>query len=154
MEELPPIPIHPKHLMKILLRIPIKCLLVNCLNSNLKECLQELTTRAILRWFLNYKEGTWTILRSSDSSSLISDPENVWRRKPEKIVLLFLKMSGEESQRKSYCYFLIFMRHSVSKRAYYGTREGTCEFYFLTCSDDSICCSNDLISCLHNLSSC
>ena len=36
----------------------------------------------------------------------------------------------------------------------YGTREGTCEFYFLTCSDDLICCSNDLISCLHNLSSC
>ena len=22
----------------------------------------------------------------------------------------------------------------------YGTREGTCEFYFLTCSDDLICC--------------
>ena len=36
----------------------------------------------------------------------------------------------------------------------YGTREGTCEFYFLTCSDDLICCSNDLMSCLHNLSSC
>ena len=36
----------------------------------------------------------------------------------------------------------------------YGTREGTCEFYFLTCSDDLICCSNYLISCLHNLSSC
>ena len=33
----------------------------------------------------------------------------------------------------------------------YGTREGTCEFYFLTCSDDLICCSNDLISCLQRV---
>ena len=45
--------------------------------------------------------------------------------------------------------------------SWYGTWEGTCEFYFLTCEfyfltcfDDLICCSNDLISCLHNLSSC
>ena len=42
----------------------------------------------------------------------------------------------------------------VNTSLFYGDREGTCEFYCLTCFDDIICCSNDLISCLHNLSPC
>ena len=55
--------------------------------------------------------------------------------------------------------FLNCMLLNLRKKLYaglllYGTREGTCEFYFLSCSDDLIFCSNDLISCLHNLSSC
>ena len=50
-----------------------------------------------------------------------------------------------------YTSVVVFLRNFVRN---YETREGTCEFYFLTCSDDLICCSNDLISCLHNLSSC
>ena len=48
---------------------------------------------------------------------------------------------------------LIYLHSFFLSLFFYGTREGTCEFYFLTCSDDLICCSNDLISCLHNLSS-
>ena len=55
-------------------------------------------------------------------------------------------------QKHSVVYQNVFKNRTAT--SIYGTREGTCEFYFLTCSDDLICCSNDLISCLHNLSSC
>ena len=55
---------------------------------------------------------------------------------------------------RNICSLLPLVNEKYFQSGCYGTREGTCEFYFLTSSDDLICCSNDLISCLHNLSSC